>query len=578
LLTEGEDRPTPTPRDQWWTVGLAALLIVPLVVSAVYLWFSVGDDYFPSTDWAIFELRARDAFDHGVYVGPYSRFGWNHPGPILFYLLGGAYKALGSKSISLHITALFVNGVTIGLIAWVAFRRGRLPMVVAVLVPVALMTHAMGADDLRNPWNPYLPVLPLLLLLLLCWSVAVGDLWMLPIAVAVSTFAIQSHVGLALESVAFVAVALVGIVWHGWRRPAAERRRWWLHVAKAVGVSAIVLAVLWFPVFWGTVVKGDGNLGSILEFFRKPHDTAGLTEALEVFGLQWGPRPEWIVGERGLDTLGTQYMEDYWWVAIGLGLGVAATVVAIRRRSFDTVWLAVMLAVGFPVGVLAVSNIVDIVFPYLTRWTWVLGAALGILVLRGAWLAVPTARREAAIRWVVPVAAAILVVVSVAGTVDALDAGTPSEREQAAERSITRQVLEHLPPGDGPVLIDISEGGIVAPGIALALERHGIPTRITPDSIVVYGKERLARGGPYRATIMPVLGDEKIRELTPPGPRIAYYVRQQNAADRRAIRQHLRYARELPAGPSRDQFIALLERGREGPAEEIAVYLVQPGG
>lgn len=557
---------------------MVALLVLPLVVSAFYLWFSVGDNYFPNTDWALFELRARDVFEHGVFVGPYSRFGWNHPGPLLFYVLGVPYKLLGSKSISMHITALLVNGSTIALIGWVAFRRGRLPMVVAALVPLALMTHAFGADDLRNPWNPYLPVLPLLVLLLLCWSVAVGDLWMFPIAIAVSSFAIQSHVGLAMESVAFLVVALAGVAWRGFRRTKEERRAWWVRVAKVMGVSTGVFAVLWFPVFWGTVVRGDGNLESILQFFRDPHDTAGLNKAIEVLGLQWGPRPEWIVGERGFDMLGTQFTETHWWIPLGLVLGIAATVVAVRRRSWSTVWLAGLVAVGFPVSVYAVSNIVDIVFPYLTRWTWVLGVALGMLILRGAWLAIPPARRDTALRWVVPLAAVILVVISVMNTVDALDAGTPFHREQAAERSITRQVLKNLPPGEGPVLIDISNGGIVAPGIALALERDGIPTRITPDASVVYGKERLARGGPYRATLVPVLGDDQIREFTPPGPRIAHYVRQQTAADRRAIRGYLKNARKLPPGPARDAFLRLLERGSNGPAEEIAVYLVKPGG
>ncbi len=513
-----------------------------------------------------------------MFVGPYSRFGWNHPGPLLFYVLAVPYKLLGSRSIAMHITALAINAGTIGLIAWVALRRGRLPMVVAALVPLALMTHALGADALRNPWNPYLPILPLLLLLLLCWSVAAGDLWMFPIAIAVSSFAIQSHVGLSMVSVAFLLVALAGIVWRGVRMPRDERRRWWVRVATVLGVSAGVFAVLWFPVFWGTVVRGDGNIGHILDFFRESHDTAGLNKAIEVLGLQWGPRPEWIVGARGSDMLGTQFTETYWWIAIGLVLGIGATIVAIRRRSFDTVWLAGILVVGFAASVVAVSNVVDIVYPYLTRWTWVLGTALGMLVLRGAWLAVPTGRRDAVFRWVVPVAAVILAVISVMETVDALDAGTPSAREQAAERTITRQVLRNLPAGKGPVLIDIKDGGIVAPGIALALERHGIPTRITPDAKIVYGEDRLARGGPYRATLVPVMGDEQIRAFTPPGPRIAHYVRQQTPADRRAIRQYLKNARALPPGPARDQFVQLLERGKNGPAQEIAVYLVKPGG
>ncbi|MGZ4755882.1 MAG: hypothetical protein ACXWA9_13300 [Acidimicrobiia bacterium] len=571
-----DEEALPTSRDRWWTAGLIALLVLPLVVSAFYLWFSVGTAYYPNTDWAIFELRARDVLHHAVYVGPYSRFGWNHPGPLLFYVLAGPYKLLGSRSISMHITALLVNGATLVAIGWVAFRRGRLPMVIAALVPVGLLTHALGADMLRNPWNPYLPIIPLLLLFLLCWSVAVGDLWMLPIAIAVASFAIQSHVGLALESVTVLVLALVAVVVRGVRTPPEERRAWWRRVATVTGVSLGVFAVLWFPVFWGTFVRHDGNLQNLIDFFTGSHDTQGVTKGLEVLGLQWGPRPEWILGPRGLGLLGNQYVESYWWIPVGLALGVAATVVASRRRSTDTVWLAVFLAVGFVVAVIAVSNVVDILYPYLTRWTWVLGTALGILVLRGAWFAFPPDRRATVLRWSLPGAVVILAVLSAMETVDALNAGTPFAAQQGAERVITREVLAHLPEGKGPVLIDTSHGGIVAPGIALALERRGIATKMVPDQVVVYGTGRTPQGPPYRAELIPVLGDEQIRAFTPPGPRIAHYVRQQTAADRRRLKAYLKQAREIPPGPARTAFLKLLEQGVHGPAEEIAVYLANP--
>ena len=33
----------------------------------------------------------------GLFVGPYSRYGWNHPGPLLFYVLAVPYKLLGDR-------------------------------------------------------------------------------------------------------------------------------------------------------------------------------------------------------------------------------------------------------------------------------------------------------------------------------------------------------------------------------------------------------------------------------------------------------------------------------------------------
>ncbi len=574
----------PTPerirRERWWSVGLVVLLVLPLCIAAVYLWFSVGDSYLPTVDWALFELQTRDALHHGVFVGPYSRFGFNHPGPLLFYVLAGPYKLLGSRSISMHITALAVNAASIATIGWVAFRRGRLPIVLTVLVPVGLLTHALGADLLRNPWNPYLPVLPLLLLLLLAWSVAVGDLWMLPIAIAVASFAIQSHVGLALESLALLAVAGVGVVVQGVRTPGTDRAAWWRRLAKVSGVSAVVFVVLWLPVGYGTFVKGDGNLRRLFDFFTQGRPTAGFNTAFEVLGLQWGPRPEWILGPRGHTIYGTALLEPRWWLAIWLVLGAAAMVVAIRRRATDTsatetLWFAALILVGLAAAIVAVSNIVEYVLPYLNRWTWVLGAGLGMLVLQGLWLAVPPPQRRVVLRIAAPVSAVVLAVLCVMETVDAIDAGTPFAPQQKQEHVITHEVLDHLPPGHGPVLVNTAKGGVTAPGIVLALERHGIPVKVTPAQPVVYGARRNDDGGPYRARLVVVLGDEEIRAFEPPGPRIAHYVRPLTAADRRAIQDFFDEAQRTPPGPQRNALLDNARKGLQGPAIEIAVYLVR---
>jgi hypothetical protein len=574
---ETEEEAPPTPRDRWWSIGVVALLVLPLVVSALYLWFGVGRDYFPNTDWAVFELRTRDVFRQGLFVGPYSRYGWNHPGPLLFYLLALPYKLMGDRSISLHITALLINAAALAGIGWVAFRRGRLPMVIATVVPVVLMTHALGADLLRNPWNPYVPVVPLMLLLLLCWSVAVGDLWLLPITVAVASFALQSHVGLALIVLAFVAVAVVGILVQGARTPPGARRRWWIRTAKAVGVSVGVFALLWFPVFWGTVVKHDGNLRRLFNFFTGSHETAGVAKALRVLGLQWGPKPEWIFGARGTDLQAVQLTEARWWLAIGAVLGFAAVVVAFRRRSFATLWLAALLAVGFPAAALAVSNIIGFVYPYLTRWTWVLGTGLGILILWGAWLAVPAARRASVLRFAAPLAVLLVGVVAVMETVDAVDAGTPFAAAQAQERVITRQVLDHLPAGKGPVLIDARDGTVVAPGIALALEKHGIDVDVTPINDPVYGLDRRP-AGPYRAELVPVAGPDAIARVTPPGPVVARYVKPSTPAFRRRVRGLIAEAEQLPPGTERTAILKNLRHGLEGPETDFVVYLRSPTG
>jgi hypothetical protein len=411
--------------------------------------------------------------------------------------------------------------------------------------------------------------------------VAVDDLWMLPFAIGVASFAIQSHIGLALESVALLLVALAAMIGRGVRTPAAERRDYWVRVGKAVGVAAVVFAVLWLPVAYGTFVRGDGNVEKIFRFFTGDHQTAGFTTALEVLGLQWGPRPEWFLGARGHAILGNAFLEPRWWLAVWLVLGAGAVAIAVRRRSFATLWFGVVTGVGLVAALVAVSNIVGLVFPYLNRWTWVLGAALGILVLQGAWVLVPEARRAAVLRAALPVAVVVIGVIAVVETVDAIDAGTPYADAQRRERAITEQVLANLPAGDGPVLVDTSKGGLVAPGIALQLERHGIPVEVRPSQPVVYGRWRSSEGGgPYRAELTVVLGDEEIQDfervVERPGRRIAHYLRRRTAADRAITRRFLREASETPPSAERDAFLDVARRSQTGPAEEIAVYLADP--
>lgn len=563
-------------RQRWCCAALIALIVLPLLVSAVQLVFGVGSDYYPTADWAVFELRARDVWHHEVLVGPYSRFGWNHPGPLLFYVLAVPYRLLGSSSISMHLTALFVNAATIVAIGVVAFRRGRLPTAIAVLLPVAVLVHALGVEEMRDPWNPYLPILPLLLLVLLVWSIALDDLWMAPFAVIVAGFATQSHVGFAGEVLALLCVAAIAVLLRAVRCRAGERRARWQRILKVTLVSLTVGLLLWAPVLYGTLVRRDDNLSHVVDFLRNGSPRAGWQLALEVMGLQWGPRPEWIFGARGSSLFGIVKTEPHWWLAVGLGFAVGATVIAARRRAWDVVWLAVVIGAGLIAATLTVSNIVDLVIPYIVRWTWVLGAAIGMLVLTAAWVAVPERRRARVLRVAAPVALTAVGALAVAASVNAANAGTPFARQQPKERILAREVLAALQPGRGPVLVDATHGGWAVPGIVLQLERHGMPVEVTPEQSIVFGPDRRPAGAQYRARLMVVSGYDEIGRLTPPGPRIAHYVRPLTAVERRVAHKKLYDMRLLPPGPARTALTRVLRRNLNGPAEEIAVYLASP--
>ena len=463
----------------------------------------------------------------------------------------------------MHITALVVNAVddrgrSGGSRSGAAACRWWSP----TLVPVALLTHALGADLLRNPWNPYLPILPLLLLLLLCWSVAVGDLWLLPIAIAVASFAIQSHVGLALESVAFLVVALVGD--RRARRPHAspdDGAPGGCAAAKAFGVSVVVFAVLWFPVLLGHVrATATATSSELFDFFRDSHETAGIEKALEVLGLQWGPQPGVDLRRRAASTCSATSSRSR---AGGSRSGSCSArrrrSSRWRRRSFSTLWLAGAARGRVPRrGArgeqhrrhrLPVPHPVDL-GARRRRSGSSCCAARGSRCRRPAATRCSGSRRRSRPCW------------SSASS----RSWRPSTRSTRARRSptrrprsgsITREVLEHLPArATGRCSSTSRKGGaVVAPGIALALEQHGIPVELDPDNQVVYGAEpRRRRAARTGRCSCPRLGDEEIEKLQPPPGQGDRALRE--AADARVPAAGARVAgrsREAPARPGEDR-------------------------
>ena len=562
------------PGERWWCVAMIAAIVIPLVISAIHLLVAVGDDYFPTSDWALLELRTGDVSEHLITMGPFSRFNWNHPGPLLFYLLFLPYKIFGSSSIGLHIGAVLINAVTVVGCGLVAFRRGGLVVAVAVLVPLGLLIRALGPEVMSDPWNPHLPIIPLFLLFLLAWSVAVGDLWMAPVGAAVASFTVQSHTGMMPLTVALAVVACAVVCGRGLRSPTDARREYWKRVGTVGAISMAVVAVLWAPVVYGTLVVREGNLATLLRFFNSDRANPSVWRAFDVLGLQWGPRPEWITGARGFDLVGDVLFGPRWWIAIGIIAVTAATAVAVKRRDWDTIWFAVLLIVGAAGSVYAITGVVVPIYPYIVRWTWVLGAALGVLVLLAAWTAVPVRARAKAIRPIAAAAVIALALLGVSTTVDALGNGAPYEHEQLAEKGIAKGVLAALPPETNLVLVEDAGGTIAIPGLVIQLVRHGIDVDVVPDQPRVFGFDRRPTAAKYQTTLRVFAIDGNEAPATD-GRLVARASRSRTRKEERSLNALITILEKKPPSSDRDLLLRDLLAMRTRPTDGIEVYLIE---
>lgn len=576
--------PSAGSRDAVWAVVVGAVLVAPLVVAAVLI--ATGNAHYrPGFDNALIELRTRDALDHVLYTGPYSRFGWYHPGPMLFYLYALPYRLFGERSLVIPVVALGINAASVAVIVWLGYRIGRLPGVLWVALPTALLMRSLGIGLLHSPWNPDVSALAFLAFLVAAWAVATGQRVMVLVAVVAGSFVVQSHVGDALPVVLVLALAIA--FGEGWRPHAPGRR------AAVYGAAALVAVTLWVVPVYGDVVAGNGNLRKVASFAlsggtSSTEPRAGGLEALKVVGAQWGPRPLWLVSSTAdLPYDGALVYEEHrWWLPLA-GIPVAAlTLWAFVRRRRVVATAGAITALGFGAAVFSIASVKGAVWSYLAWWIWALGAFSGVVVLAGIWALLRPRwhRRSAAVLLVVTIAVGAAVGLGLVG--DVADSRTPSDtagltvaEQQALGGTLARRVLRAVErDGRGPAVLDTTYGVLESPGLALALERAGIPVRIVGhDASIPYGSERRWRCGVARARLRIYSGDDNIRAQHPTGRRIARWIEEYTPADRR--RQQLTRTAWLTQPPSgaRTRVLEKVESELNGPKYLVEVYDDGPG-
>ncbi len=389
--------------DRWWrpaVVALAAVVVlVPVVLSALD---GASRDWWPAGDWAVLELNTRDVGSSITpLIGPYSRFGWNHPGPLLFWVLAVPYRVLGASSTALFVGTALVNGAAVAATVVFAWRRGRLALSLAMLVAFAIAVGSLGPAFLRDPWNPTITVLPLALLIVLAWSAAEGDTAALPLAAFVGSFLVQAHVGYT------VMVAVLGVVAVGGHVLAHRRQAFaWRRGAVA---AAVVLGLCWLPVLVDQAV-GTGNLSDLVSYFTSSdEEPAGMWESVGVMARELGGEAPWMGGvEDSKPEGGTLELETATALVVPLVVfGAAAALAWWRDRS--ALRFQVTVAAAAVAGLFSVSRITGGVFDYLVRWWWVIALLWWVSVFWSLWSAVMTLS-DSKPRWVEPVVAGARVV------------------------------------------------------------------------------------------------------------------------------------------------------------------------
>ena len=358
-------------------IGAMAVVAVPMLILIVRLW-RLGNVYL-GDDLALVDVRVRNALHFHELLGPYDRYGWQHPGPAYFYLLSLVHRVVGDGGRTEYIGAALINLAACLGAVWVVRRHaGRWPALwTAVIIGLLVLCETSGIPIgvSLSPWNPYIVVFPLILFGVLCAAGATGSWASLIGAGLVGTFTTQTHI----STVPIVAVLLVVSSCSAVIR---TRRHSSDLPGRRLVVGAAVIALLWLPPVLQEVANKNGNFTRIWHFFttHSGHEslTTGLSQVLST--------DEYLLGfphrVEVLPDLSTLHFVVLLGIVLVVGLG--SLVLGLRRNVPLATTLGAASLVGLLVSSYAVARIYGPIFTYEVQWE----VAVPVLAVIGVGVAI----------------------------------------------------------------------------------------------------------------------------------------------------------------------------------------------
>ena len=486
-------------------VLLAAVVVaLPLAWAAATLG-AAHPDVVVGDDRGLAELALMRATHHAQLLGPYSRFGWHHPGPSWFYLLSLPYLVTGTATYGMYLGTLLLQGAVAIWIVLAVRRHGGAALCLATALVVLLYLRALDPQLLRFPWNPLATMLPMTLLLVLCARAAAGSVPALAGALVAGSFLAQTHVSTAPVALAVLAAAAVALLVRTglpWRHLPASQ------AGRALTLTALVaLVAMWVPPVIDELTGHPGNLTELVRFLRcgctPPHPLhEALSAAAQMLaGLAHGNLP--VVA--GLDPS----LDRRRLLVLGGFVAAAGALCAAGRLRRDRFAEAAggLLVVALAVAVVSFTRIAGPIEGYLLIWVTAFAAVLAIgwaSLLAGALAALggrlaPRPRIGAAAALAAPVAVA-LCGLSVARTQGLL--GLPSPAAEPGDLRIgypeawriTESGLAAVP--RQPVLVRIATHELWGTAAALTVQllKHGWQVHVTDDWLLLWGSEYRSTG------------------------------------------------------------------------------------
>lgn len=355
-------------------------LILLLFISLFVLFFSIANegsrDFFLLGDDATLETRVVNAGRDVQYLGPYSRFGWNHPGSLYFYILLPFYQLFSMGTQSLYVGAAFINIISVLTLLLFLYKSENNYFFFFTAFFFSLYIFGfLGLHVFRNIWNPHVTILPFAVFIFASAYLSRGHLKTLPLSILFSSFVIQTHIAYAPAVVVIFLVSILLYILEKLKEQKKIKRLFSKDILKIMVISAGLFIILWILPIIESLKNPPGNLLKLIYYFSHSKVTHGITEAVaavsNITNVPLIKFLDFLFPNLGLSSTSLLTALFLLQVLLVTGAGIYHWRAASKNKyQFN---LLIFGLSGLIVSVISVTKITGEIHSYLIQWMSIIG-------------------------------------------------------------------------------------------------------------------------------------------------------------------------------------------------------------
>ena len=337
-------------------IPCALVIGVTLIAVAGTTWYLTGD--FSHTEFLVRAIPR-----HPPLIGVAARVQdlGSTPGPSMAYLLYPFYKLFGSTAFALVAAVDLLHLAAIAGAVIVAKRVGGTSISVLAALSLTATTLALAPRFFLEPWNVWVPVFAFALFLVLVWGLVCEHLALLPLAVAVGSHCVQTHISYTVLVSGLLGGVVVWLGWLWWRTDRLADR----HPIRWLLIATATMVVAWLPPVIEQLHPGTGNLRKLYHQFSDPGAPfVGTRAAIKAMIGRFNLLGPWIIDAQKDPRSTPNYIGFVLFVAL---VGLSARW-AWKRRERIELSLYAVLGAATVLGLFSTTRIFGVFFEYVIRW------------------------------------------------------------------------------------------------------------------------------------------------------------------------------------------------------------------